>query len=1701
MSIAPPRGPEIERGSAETEAGSFPAEAPAAAQPRGGSASSSSPGGSDEASLWRDEQIALFEAEARLDEVANPSRAARLLHEVARLCEQRPGGAREAARLYTVSLSSDPTLQANTWALFRLFSARESWENVLRLIDAEARFAQLPTAADRADLLLEKGRILEDRLGRDEEAMVAFRAALAAAPGHPGALLALLLLGVSSRDLGAIDEALAGLSVSVQDPQLRALFVVERARQQRGSLQPDLADGLADRIRLAADTLFHGLSAAAAEDPLCEELDRLSLLSDDPDLRSRVLDAFDARFGHEDASRHDPALLVAVHREKARLLCARGARDGALAVLERGLRFLPRHPLLVADLIDLADEAGRPDAIAAVEQGGHLEPGEPTEQVAMRRAEAAARNGAYGEAMGILGGLSADGPVAPLAELLRTRVLARTGDLEGLAEAFVATADRLCGDGQADAAAKREAAHLLVRAAVLRGMGTRAAREGTDVTEVTDLGKKLSPEALLARALELAPHFAPAREAQRAGAIRRGDAAGLGALYEEEARVESEPDRRAALLRSAFLIQRDLVRDPAATARLSAHAPVMDELTRAVRALDEAGLRAAGGVDATEMVVPALRQLIDQVGEGPAAAGLALLGARLATAAGQTQLGLEFARKAFASDPAGGAAPLLEEHHRRASQPAEVLDVLSAELRAALAAAPDEMRDDLRALRFRLALTAAEAGRAGEALQTLAPLRAQSDRSALVWSLELARGANDPALEAALLREPAVVAIASTLESAAPGGPDAGQALCHGRLALAEAQLDSAGGGAGAAGAAAVNEALATLADLPSPSGASPLLTAELALLRLRIATHLASGAPALVAAWGDLADALAGTAVGGDLRQDADLLALAAGSALGPGPQAPGDSALAALGAFVTGVRTGDRAAQLAGLEQLALRSGAGAPAAALQAQLGLRQILAGQSHAAAANFVRALAERSPPSALPTSSVSSSALAEVMVSDLAPELISDPGAAAAWPALQGTRVARAERLAAAGGASAAVAAALYAESAAVDESRGRLAAAASSYARMIDLDPSALEAVLGLERTARLGGDRRGQAAALLRLGSLLRDPRAAAARVAEAARLFDQDGLGEDAGAAFTQVLRLVPGDDPAYQRLHDILVEREDAAALERLLSFKLAHTQDPQARVAFYGERAALRLDRLDRREDGIADHRRIVALDPGNLASLRTLARLARAAECPEIAARFMVQALPHATGDVAHQLRLDLAATYLACDDEESAIEVLQTVASERPADKEARERLVDVGMRHRRWDLVAEQFRALGAHAETDADRSAWIVRLGRLERDQRRDLAQAQTAFREALRLDPLGEAAREFCATLGEVPLDPADGPLVNEAVTALRGSIQRSPLAPRRLESLSALARAAGLTDLSEAAAQLLALLGGPPSRGRSRGIVRSLALDSFAPAVPSPQVGRALELWPLLAGPLAELAGLDPAALGTNRATRLAPGSEPRLAWADAASVGLGLSSLVIHIAGVDDLGVAAFDAPEPCLVVGRGVPGGDAGVRFRVGRALTLLAQQAALCDAVSFEDLERDWAAAVLLVTERADPRFDAGSLRARAKALGKIMSRKERKALEERIAAGAPGGFDVAGWWARVHATANRGGLLVSGDLGMTLRWISARDNGQGNAAANPSPADLESEACRDVLQFAFGDRFAALREAVRQRDRINTGEHGGR
>lgn len=104
--------------------------------------------------------IELFSTEAAAATTSQPGRAAILVHEIAHLRERALGQERDAAKTYAQSLTLDPTFQPNAWALRRIFLRRGFWDNLVRVHDAELRFAPWSRPTDRADLYVERGRIL-----------------------------------------------------------------------------------------------------------------------------------------------------------------------------------------------------------------------------------------------------------------------------------------------------------------------------------------------------------------------------------------------------------------------------------------------------------------------------------------------------------------------------------------------------------------------------------------------------------------------------------------------------------------------------------------------------------------------------------------------------------------------------------------------------------------------------------------------------------------------------------------------------------------------------------------------------------------------------------------------------------------------------------------------------------------------------------------------------------------------------------------------------------------------------------------------------------------------------------------------------------------------------------------------------------------------------------------------------------------------------------------------------------------------------------------------------------------------------------------------------------------------------------------------------------------------------------------------------
>ena len=616
-------------------------------------------------------------------------------------------------------------------------------------------------------------------------------------------------------------------------------------------------------------------------------------------------------------------------------------------------------------------------------------------------------------------------------------------------------------------------------------------------------------------------------------------------------------------------------------------------------------------------------------------------------------------------------------------------------------------------------------------------------------------------------------------------------------------------------------------------------------------------------------------------------------------------------------------------------------------------------------------------------------------------------------------------------------------------------------YARALALEPASLEATEGLRRVVEGAGRLRAAAAALVRLAGLCRDPRRAAERFAEAALLFEAEGLVDDAAQAFLEVLRREPDDDEAFHRLQ-ALAERWDRSVGSGAAAVVQAGP-DPATRSCGWrctpaGRRCApVRSPSL---QEAIHDHRRILAIEPDRADSLRFLGRQALEQGRPAAAVPFYERAL---AGSRRHGRRRRGAAGAgpgLRGGGSPRGRRARAPPGDRRPTRGPAgRERLISLALRGRDHALAIEQLQALEALTADRPAQAALAVRRGRLERDRRNDRTAALAAFRTALELDPLGEAAGELVATVGEGPLAPEDAAAANQVIASLRESLARDPLDVRRLECLRDLAALRGLGDLRDVAAQLLSALGVGVARGRARDLTRSVPLASLG-AFGVPGSG-----------------GHGPGGLGREGAADerdlAAPvrggGPHPRRrsrrSWAPTGRPG----SRPAPIPGWPGRNRPAsrWASPRcrstwPAWTSGGWRPSISprpawcwagawwAGIPARAsawGGRWRWCGRRRRCWIACRSSDLELAWAAAAYLGSEFQDPRYDPAVLKAMAKRLAKALSRREVKSLQSYADTFRRETMDVSGWRQAVMRAADRFGLLAGGDLAVALRMVTGR------------------------------------------------------
>ena len=1623
--------------------------------------------------------------------------AARALRQEARGAD--PGG---VLKDWQAAFESHPVSLVALWGLRRHVLRADfdkidegAWMSALedRLnLPASRTLADGPSPV-RAALWLERGRRLEagqSQQGRRtmgepaddlaastaavSQAAACYRSGLVEFPEHAGLTLALVCLGLRQADPALLVDGLSAMLRSGVPSARRAALTTALSRQHR-----DIGDDAA--LSRAHETLRSALRAVDVEDtrPLLVELAEVAKRTRAPSERVLIWDEV-SRLLEADS----PALAVAMLREQSRIFRtelaqpeqARDALFRAWALAQRGGE--QGHSLLADELGDLVEQmnsespGAKADALTGLlerlgvlgqQHAESISPGcmglvlrwlmaliqaerGPAALSFVNRHPEVSRRGPRR--------MAADGFAVELA------LRANSADVAGLAHLFEDFAD-----AQDMPASSR--AHALVLAGTLRERQDKNRKEAS------------VPDALslFRAAISFDANDSPAWDALSALLWRRQQWTELVDVLEQRLAsvgADSDPCERARWLEDLVAIHRDLLDDPEAAARFQEQGrPEASGAARHwARLLDlDLALAERQQPRTPDERLRVLGQLVAHADEPRLEALLNTEAGRLAMQAGRLDDARSRFQAALVHDPLGTANSGLE---RLATGPIERAELVRAEI-ARLAKGSYEdagVLERLRALRFRLAWHHQTAGKFRDAVDALAPLVSQGDLSARALSWEFARTSGDASLALAVLDALPDADSAARLELASDLGETLERAgdLPAAEVAFREAlrrdpSTDAALGllrvGAASGQGSVVREGLRALSTQVSEP-TRHLVARELSLLETIGDPDVNGGAP------GDSGS----SEISGFEAVTAD----------------PADAVLR----WMKGIRSGDPVMAASGFivlsSSLPDALGVDVPTErnGLLVRAASRSRLAGTAVASAVHDqVQSLSGGS--------AGIGAGLADLPVAGR-PERIA-------------ARVARAERN---GGL---LAYALDIERGLDAESRGDAALALDGFGRALARNPAGLEAIDGIRRVAAATGDRQGAARAGMRLGALLRTPARAAAEFQRAGQIWEELGLLSEASIAYWQAWARDARSESLFSRLRSVLAAKGDTAGLERLLSIRLPAVGDTRQRTVILLARGRLRLERLSDRKGAIDDFKRILKVDPENLAALRHLATLAMQMEYFAEAARFYERLLSLETDSVQRtELRLKLAEAYASTREPQKAIAILRLAIEKTPGDPRAWQRVTELLLQGGDWRGAIDVLRAWTVAIADPVEASKLWIHMAALRRDFGRDDAGAASDLRSAADLNPLGVGTLELIALYDRA----GDASRRRETLDRAIGEMQRAllvdPLNGPRLVRLGELFERGRGNDAfasadSRAAAglvivrQLLDLAASQPSESVD------LPSSEALPPVAAPGalltdlsvtrlgagVAGAVALWPLVASGATTL-------LASPRTSRDLPREpvpaalRPALAWLERAAASLGIPTLRVSrmTSSNDPQAVIGFDGVPPDgipeLVLGNAVRPVETESRFRIGRTLALIREQAVLFDDVSEADLGTIVAAA--FVVAGAPAPVAAGSVRSvevRAKALAKAMSRRDRKALSDAVASNAFEAIDASLFRRAVLESADRVGLALSGDLAHAVRWILDVESGGGNRSTADTRLHVQASArAMNLIRWALGDAFlSAARE----------------
>ncbi|HEX5657304.1 MAG TPA: hypothetical protein VFX59_08915, partial [Polyangiales bacterium] len=313
------------------------------------------------------DSMALVEVLKRRAEVlADPAERVDVNLRLGSLLQEKLAQPLRAIDAFTRVLEDDPTRLDALVALGNLYAGESRWQELLENQRRQFELAVEPAA--RLSLLYALGQVHDERLAEFDEAIEAYREALAIDPGHEPSIRALMRIGEQAEQRARIEEILEPILRSggrwddLATVLSRAVVGVNDAqeRQQRLLRLAEIHERGRNDLAAAFDAVCEALVQDAEEPTLPDELERLAGQLGTWDRAVEVLSLRAAKVGDAEQARD-------LYRRMA-AISERELKDDVSAIeqYEQALARGGDEPTILAELDRLYAASNRNEALADV---------------------------------------------------------------------------------------------------------------------------------------------------------------------------------------------------------------------------------------------------------------------------------------------------------------------------------------------------------------------------------------------------------------------------------------------------------------------------------------------------------------------------------------------------------------------------------------------------------------------------------------------------------------------------------------------------------------------------------------------------------------------------------------------------------------------------------------------------------------------------------------------------------------------------------------------------------------------------------------------------------------------------------------------------------------------------------------------------------------------------------------------------------------------------------------------------------------------------------------------------------------------------------------------------------------------------------------------------------------------------------------